>query len=75
MTNVHTPVWEHMRTELVVRRALLGFTQAEAAAAARISREALSTYERGARNPPVDVLSRLAAVYGLRLALLPEEEP
>lgn len=75
MTIVHTPEWGRMRTELVMQRAMSGLTQAEAGAAARISREALSQYERGVRTPPADALIRLAAVYGLRVALVPQERP
>ncbi len=53
-----------------------GFSQAELARRAGLTRSVLNAYERGRRQPGVDALVRIAAAAGLELRLgSPAEEP
>lgn len=56
-------------TQAVRRRA--GISQAELARRSGVARTVINAYERGARQPGVDALERLANAAGARLALLP----
>jgi len=50
-------------------RSQCGFSQAELARRAGLTRSVLNAYERGRRQPGVDALARIAAAGGLELRL------
>lgn len=52
-----------------------GFTQETVAQHLKISREMLSYYETGSREPGIDLLEKLADLYGVELLDLVEENP
>jgi transcriptional regulator with XRE-family HTH domain len=53
-----------------------GYSQAELARRAGLTRSVLNAYERGRRQPSVDALARIAACAGLELRLgSPDEQP
>lgn len=75
MSRPYGPQWAATTRQLAVRRVLLGLSQDDVAKAARTTRGAISEIERGTRVPTVELLIRIARVYGLRLALTSAEEP
>lgn len=66
-----SPEWQRIRTQLVIRRAVLNMTQAQAARKAGTGRTMLQKIEAGTRVPGADILIRLAGVYGLEVRLGP----
>ena len=55
-------------------RKISGLTQAEFARHRGVSLPSLRQIERGTGNPTVETLNKLAAVYGLRVGLVPNSE-
>jgi transcriptional regulator with XRE-family HTH domain len=56
-------------------RIAAGRTQAEVAAAVGIPATVLSAYERGRRQPGVEVASRIVDAVGYRIRLVPKPDP
>ncbi|GHU69663.1 hypothetical protein FACS1894184_14030 [Clostridia bacterium] len=57
-------------------RQKLGLTQDEVARKLHINNsESISQYETGARNPPIQVLRKLAKLYNTSIDVLVEDEP
>ncbi len=56
-------------------RKISGLTQAEFARHRGVSLPSLRQIERGCGNPTVETLNKLAAVYGLRVGLVPNIPP
>lgn len=73
-TREHSPEWQEILRQLTVRRILLGRSQRAVAAIAGTRQAVISDLELGKRVPTAEVLIRLAAGYGLRLALVPQEQ-
>ena len=53
-------------------RRVSGLSQAELARRSRLPRSVVNTYERGARQPGVDALARIATAAGMQLRVLPQ---
>lgn len=50
------------------------FTQSQVSDYLRVRRSAYANYEAGLREPPLDVLERLAALYGCELSIIFESD-
>lgn len=70
----HSPEWAAIVRQLHIRRLVLGLTQTQAGALAATSKGAVANLECGLRVPTAETLIRLAAAYGLRVALVPEAD-
>ncbi|MBQ6766615.1 MAG: helix-turn-helix transcriptional regulator [Paludibacteraceae bacterium] len=59
---------------LKIMRESNGYTQADIVAFLGINRSAYSNYESGDREAPLDVLEKVASLFGCELSLLYEED-
>ena len=62
-----------MKTNLKSKRIEKGMTQGEAAIKCGITQQRLSHYEVGIRQPPLEIVKKLAGIYGITVDELLEE--